>query len=394
MEVDHGALACVLLALALSLGAAPSEAAEGDPGGFTNPVFDVFTRIYRKAEGSVVSVRTSRGVSAGVREQLREVERAESGSETAFRLVKLSLALPLYLAQSSLSFMLSPLSGGSGERGEGSGFIVDQSGLVLTNLHVIQGAERIEVRFVNDRSERATVRATDPALDLALLEITRSDEKREYPAVTLGSSSELAPGQWVMAIGSPYGLEQSVTVGVVSAPLRHIGPNVYDQYIQLDATVNPGSSGGPLFDPSGRVVGMTTAAVEASAGIGFAVPIQAIEAVLPVLERGQTPRRGGIGITVAPATAAEFAEYGLDREPGLWVRSVAAGSAAEAAGVAAGDLMVMVAGHPTRSLESFETAQRDLIVGQPTTVAVWRDGIVQSLPITPRVRNDVRTGKE
>lgn len=378
----------VILAAAV-LVPTPAARAEGERGGtFDDPVFGSFTKVYRKAESAVVGVRATQGAPTGIRERFREANASSSGTEVALNVVRLSLSLPFYLAQSALSSVLDPLAGTPTQEAVGSGFVIDRTGLVLTNEHVVAGADRIEVRFSDDRRLRATVVAIDPAIDVALLRLPADVPGRYYDALTLAPPTGLTPGQWVMAIGSSSGLDPTVTVGVVSAPSRHVGEGRYDEYIEIDATVPPDASGGPLFDGDGEVIGINTAAVHDGAGTGFALPIQAVRAVIDELRAGREPRRGEIGLRVAPARAEEFARFGLAQAPGLWIRDVADGSPAEQVGVEVGDLLIRLAYHQTKRMEDFDLAQRDLIVDQATSLTVWRAGKVLDFRITPVVADE------
>lgn len=180
------------------------------------------------------------------------------------------------------------------ERSLGSGFIITADGFILTNDHVVREATEITVTLGDGRSFTANVRGRDPKLDLALLKI----EAQELPVVQLGNSAELQVGEWVLAIGNPFGLEQTVTAGIVSAKGRVIGAGPYDDFIQTDASINPGNSGGPLFNIRGQVVGINTAIIAGGQGIGFATPINAVQEVLEQLKKKGHVVRGWLGVAV------------------------------------------------------------------------------------------------
>ena len=175
----------------------------------------------------------------------------------------------------------------------GSGFIISAGGDILTNNHVVEGADEIEVTLADGRSFKATVSGRDPKLDLALLNI---DTDADLPVARLGNSDTLRTGEWVMAIGNPFGLEQTVTVGIVSAKGRVIGAGPYDDFIQTDASINPGNSGGPLFNTDGEVVGINTAIIARGQGIGFAIPVNAASHVVAQLREEGRVIRGWLGV--------------------------------------------------------------------------------------------------
>jgi serine protease Do len=198
-------------------------------------------------------------------------------------------------------FFMRPGPGGGDRRAKslGSGFIVDPRGFVVTNAHVVAGAEDIQVRLNDDREFPATVVGKDPKLDLALLRI---DGATNLSATVLGDSDGLRVGEWVLAIGNPFGLGHTVTLGITSAKDRSIGAGPYDAFIQTDASINPGNSGGPLFNLRGEVVGIPTAIRQGAQGIGFAVPVNALKDVLPQLRDKGAVTRGKLGVRIQHVT--------------------------------------------------------------------------------------------
>jgi serine protease Do len=209
------------------------------------------------------------------------------------------------------------------ERSLGSGFIISADGYILTNNHVVDGADEIKVKLADGHSFAATVKGTDAKLDLALLKI---DTGENLPVAKLGDSNKLQVGEWVMAIGNPFGLEQTVTVGIVSAKGRVIGAGPYDDFIQTDASINPGNSGGPLFNTAGEVVGINTAIIAGGQGIGFATPVSAAQAIIPQLRETGHVTRGWLGVSVQPVTEELAASFGLDKPRGALVTEVIKGS--------------------------------------------------------------------
>jgi len=229
--------------------------------------------------------------------------------------------------------------GAAPREGKGSGFIIDATGYILTNFHVVDGADRLTVTLGDGRAFRAEIAGIDPALDVALLKIAGSGA---LPVAVMGDSQQLRAGQWVCAIGNPLGYVHSVTVGVVSFLGRKLFDQTLDAYIQTDAAISLGNSGGPLIDAEGRVIGMTTAVSSQAANIGFAIPINQVLAILPQLrERGRVSR-GFLGVGLTPITAPIERALGLSVGRGALVQDVTADSAAERAGLRPYDIITGV----------------------------------------------------
>jgi len=233
------------------------------------------------------------------------------------------------------------------QQSTGSGFIFDQQGHIVTNNHVVADAERVRVRLVDGREYAAEVVGTDPSTDVALLKVRAGNEER-LPVLAFADSDSLRVGDWVLALGNPLGLDFSVTAGIVSARGRQITgrTGALEAFIQTDAAVNPGNSGGPLVDLLGRVVGVNTAIVGGPrfVGYGFAVPINlARRVVSDLLEYGYV-RRPRVGVSVSDVTAVDAEAYGLDRIAGAQVKTVEAGSPADRAGIEVGDVVVALDG--------------------------------------------------
>ncbi len=224
----------------------------------------------------------------------------------------------------------------------GSGFVISEDGYVVTNNHVIRGAEQVRVR-IGERTYDAEIKGSDPATDLALLKI---DPPRNLAALPLGDSDRLRVGDWVMAIGSPQGLADTVTVGVVSAKGRRINisqeTSSFEDFIQTDAAINFGNSGGPLLNLDGEVVGINTAINWGSENIGFAVPVNILQRVLPQLKESGRVRRGYLGIGVNDVTERAAEAFGLDASEGALVTNVLPGLPADKAGIRPGDVIVKV----------------------------------------------------
>lgn len=222
-------------------------------------------------------------------------------------------------------------------RSLGSGFIIDKEGFILTNNHVIEGAEDIKVKLYDGQVFDAKVVGRDPKSDIALLKI--NPRRVQLPVAKLGDSDSLRVGDWVIAIGNPFGLEHTVTVGVISAKGRVIGMGPYDDFLQTDASINPGNSGGPLFNLRGEVVGINTAIVQGGQGIGFAIPINMAKNLLPQLKKGKVVH-GFLGVYIQDLTPELAERFGLKEPKGALVTEVMAGSPAEKAGFKKGDIIV------------------------------------------------------
>jgi len=219
----------------------------------------------------------------------------------------------------------------------GSGFIIDKDGYILTNNHVVSGADEIQVKLSDGRVFAAQIVGSDPNVDIAVIKI---DSKDSLPAIALGNSDQLEIGEWVVAIGNPFGLTHTVTAGIVSAKGRVIGAGPYDDFIQTDASINPGNSGGPLFNLKGEVVGINTAIIATGQGIGFATPVNMVKTILPQLMKGGHVQRGYLGIGLEEVTPETASAMGLDRPQGALVATVYDRSPAFQAGIQAGDLIL------------------------------------------------------
>jgi len=258
-------------------------------------------------------------------------------------------------------------------RSLGSGFIVNADGYVVTNNHVVDGATEIKVTLADGRELAAKVLGRDPKTDLALLKIDATG----LPLIALGVSTQLQVGEPVMAIGNPFGLEQTVTTGIVSATGRVIGEGPYDDFIQTDASINPGNSGGPLINGKGQAVGINTALVSqtgGSVGIGFAIPINLAKPVLTQLAAAGRVERGYLGVAVQRVTPDLAKSFKLEGPQGALVASVAAGSPAMNAGVKRGDVIIEYDGHRIARSDALPRVVAETPVGKDVALVVVRDG--------------------
>jgi len=254
----------------------------------------------------------------------------------------------------------------------GSGFIIDEKGIVVTNNHVIQGAEDIFVRVNGDKDFKAKVLGSDAGMDLAVLQID-SDEK--FKPVKFGNSNYSRIGDWVIAIGNPFGLGGTVTAGIISARNRSIGLSRYEDFIQTDASINQGNSGGPLFNMDGEVIGINTAILgqSGSIGIGFAIPSNSAKKVInQLIEFGET-KRGWLGVRIQ-IVSEEIAEVEkLDQPRGALVASVADNSPSDKAGIKAGDIILEFDGKPIYEMRELPKIVAETDVGKKVKVKVWRN---------------------
>ena len=254
----------------------------------------------------------------------------------------------------------------------GSGFIIDEKGIVITNNHVIQDAEDIIVRFNDEKEFNAKVIGADPLSDIAVLQL---DTKEKFKPVKFGNSDKARIGDWVIAIGNPFGFGGTVTSGIISARNRSLGLSRYEDYIQTDASINSGNSGGPLFDMNGDVIGINTAILgrSGSIGIGFAIPSNSAKIVIDqLIEFGET-KRGWLGVRIQDVTK-EIAEIeNLDKPRGALVASVASNSPSEKAGVKAGDIILEFDGKLIQEMKQLPAIVAKTKVGKKVNVKIWRN---------------------
>ena len=267
------------------------------------------------------------------------------------------------------------------QTGLGSGFIIDSNGTILTNYHVVDGAQKIAVTLSDGKNYDAKVVGKDQKTDIAVIKI---DAGQDLPVVTLGDSDRLEVGEWVMAIGNPFGLDHTVTSGIVSAKGRQIGAGPYDNFIQTDASINPGNSGGPLINIRGEVVGITTAIFSQSGGnigIGFAIPTNSIKELLPQLKDKGKVVRGYLGTTVQKITPEIADSLGLKQQRGALVADVMKGSPAERAGIKTGDVIVEFNSKEIKDSGDLPALVARIAPGTSVSLKVVRDGKEVSLPI-------------
>ncbi|MBM5811365.1 MAG: DegQ family serine endoprotease [Gammaproteobacteria bacterium] len=265
-------------------------------------------------------------------------------------------------------------------RGEGSGFVVSADGYLLTNAHVVEGAREVIVRMTDRREHAARVIGVDSRTDIAVLKI----DAARLPYVRIGDPGRLRPGQWVVAIGSPFGFENSVTAGIVSATARSLPGDAYTPFIQTDVAVNPGNSGGPLFNLQGEVVGINSQIYSRTGGyqgVSFAIPIDLAMSVRDQLIAGGRVERGRIGVTIQEVDQALSDSFGLARPRGALINQVEAGGPADRAGLKAGDVILAVGDRPVGRSGELPSLIAAIKPGTEATLAIWREQVERRVTV-------------
>ena len=272
----------------------------------------------------------------------------------------------------------------------GTGFILSADGYVVTNNHVVEGADEVIVKMRDGTEHEAKIIGTDPKLDVALIKF----KAKHLKAVTLGNSNKLRVGDWVVAIGNPFGLEQTVTAGIVSAKGRVIGSGPYDDFIQTDAAINPGNSGGPLFNKQGEVVGINTAIYSSSGGnngIGFAIPINLAKSELDELREKGHVTRAQLGVHITDVDKETMQALGLKNREGALVPQVVAGSAADKAGILPGDVIVSFDGKAVHKAHDLPLRVARHTPGDRVKVGVIRNGHHKTITVKVEAMQDEET---
>jgi serine protease Do len=281
-------------------------------------------------------------------------------------------------------------------RSSGSGFFITATGEIITNHHVIEDADKIRVRLVDDTEFRVEVVGNDPATDIALLRVVKPD--RDFDHLSLGDSAAVRVGQWVMAAGNPLEMEHSVTVGVVSAKGRALGlsaeSNSFENFIQTDAAINFGNSGGPLVDLHGNVIGINTAINAAGQNIGFAIPINVARRILPQLRETGRVVRGYLGVSINNLNPGEAEAFGLESSNGALVESVVPGHAAEKAGVRHGDVIISVDGEPIENTRELIDTISAMPPDAEVELGLMRNGKPMTLTVVLEERDLDASGAE
>ena len=284
------------------------------------------------------------------------------------------------------------------QRGGGSGVIVDKEGYVLTNNHVIEGADKVKVKLNDGREFTATVKGQDSRTDLAVLHI----DSKDLPVAILGDSDKLEVGEWAIAIGSPFGLEHTVTVGVISAKGRSgLGTGTYEDFLQTDASINPGNSGGPLINIDGEVIGINAMIIQPGTGIGFAIPVNMAKQILNDLIKQGKVVRPWLGISVQDLTPEMMEHFKVKEKEGVLVGQVFPGTGAEKAGILSGDIIKSVDEKPVKNVSELVKEILRKKVGQPVKLSIIREGkemtmdvVTSSQPDKPETARQKENGGE
>lgn len=266
------------------------------------------------------------------------------------------------------------------EQNLGTGFIISSEGYVLTNNHVVNGADEVMVKLSDGRELKGEIKGSDEKMDLALIKI---NDSKPLPFAELGDSDALEVGEWVMAIGNPFGLAHTVTAGIVSAKGRVIGSGPYDDFIQTDASINPGNSGGPLFSAGGKVIGINTAIIAGGGGgIGFAIPVNIAKNVVTQLRESGKVVRAYLGIRFQPLTADLAKSFGLDSEKGALIANVEKDTPAERAGLKSGDIILEYDGKTISEGNELPRYVAVTPIDKKVKLVIFRDGKKQDVFVT------------
>ncbi len=354
----------------------------------TDKMRTIFNTCILIAAGALLGVTLSTGNVSGQSGENLWVEGGNSGisdqDPVRFDTIR-NLAETLSPAVVNITVSSSRFSGAQGfqAEGEGSGFIINADGYILTNNHVVENAQTIVVKLHDDREFTALIVGTDPRTDVALIKIEVPDE---LPVAPLGDSDSARVGDWVLAIGSPLGLDFTVTAGIVSAlGRREVHPDgreLYENFIQTDASINPGNSGGPLFNLRGEVIGINTAVNRLGQGIGFAIPINMVKILLPQLQNTGTVTRSCIGVSIQPLTRDLALSFGLERPRGALVHSVTGGGPGEEAGIEPGDIILNFGGREIEEAGELPWLASVGGVGNTVPIDVLRSGSTETIEVT------------
>lgn len=340
------------------------------------PVTPDFVQLAKRLKPSVVNIRTAKNIKPRQRVQL-----PPNHPQTPF-----DNFFDDFFGQ---FYNQMPQQRPRREQTLGTGFIISPDGYILTNNHVVNGADEVMVKLSDGREAKGEIKGTDDKLDLALIKI---NEKEKLPSAELGDSDRLEVGEWVMAIGNPFGLSQTVTAGIVSAKGRVIGSGPYDDFIQTDASINPGNSGGPLFNAEGKVIGINTAIVAGGQGIGFAIPINMAKGIIDQLRDTGKVTRGYLGVQIQAVTPELAKSFNLDADKGALISDVVKDSPADKAGLKAGDIVLEFDGKEIGEYNELPRIVAATPVEKRTRVTVYRDGKRLELPITVAKLKDGEPG--
>jgi serine protease Do len=271
------------------------------------------------------------------------------------------------------------------QRSLGSGFIIDTEGYIVTNNHVVENADQITVKLADDNEYDAELVGRDPKTDLALIKISANTD---FSPIKMGDSDKTNVGNWVVAIGSPFGLEQTVTAGIVSAKGRIIGFGPYEDFIQTDASINPGNSGGPLINMQGQVVGINTAIVASGQGIGFAIPVNMAKDIIAQLKSSGEVTRGWLGVGIQDLSTELKQYYGVEGNGGVLITQVFEDDPADKGGIKPNDIIVEIGGKTVTSARELSSVIANTEIGKKTTIKLLRNGKNKTVQVELAKRDD------
>ena len=358
----------VCLMLTLTAGATALASAQAQAAG---PAPESFADLAQKDSPAVVNISTEKIVKS--REQFKEFFGQGPGGQSPFG--------PHDPFREFFEKFFGEIPKEFKQRSLGSGFIIDSDkGLIITNYHVISGAEKIKIKLIGGRELSGIVKGGDAKTDLALVEIQKPP--KDLPELSLGDSDAIRVGDWVLAVGNPFGLGNTVTQGIISAKGRIIGAGPYDNFLQTDAAINPGNSGGPLLNLKGEVVGINTAIVASGQGIGFAIPSNIAKSIIPQLEKTGKVIRGMLGVQVQTVTPELAKSFGLSEPTGALVAEVNPGSPAEKAGIHRGDIIIEFNGHAIKEMNELPRLVAATPPGTKASVKILRSGKEKTFEVT------------
>jgi len=353
----------------------PASVSDAKTGTYTVP--ENFTDLAKTASPTVVNIRTVKTIKGGGR-VYRHFFNSPFGKEDPFH-------------DFFDKFFGNEFQRDFKQRSLGSGFIIDKEGYIITNNHVIEDADKIKVKLKNGKEFDAEIVGRDPNTDIALIKIK---SKNNLPFVKLGDSDALKVGQWVVAIGSPFGLEHTVTAGIISAKGRIIGSGPYDDFIQTDASINPGNSGGPLINMKGEVIGINTAIIASGQGIGFAIPINHAKRIVDQLKSSGEVTRGWLGVAIQNLSEELAEYYGIKEGKGVLVTEVFPGDPADEAGIKPKDIVLSINGKKVENTRELSKLIADTSVGDTVKIKILRNGIEKTFPVKIVKRKDERVASQ
>jgi serine protease Do len=339
---------------------------------------DTFANLAKQVSGAVVNISAEKIVKNHMRDLFREgTKRPKQGPAPE---MPFGPEGPFRDFRDFFDKFFGEMPKSYKARSLGSGFIIDPKGYVVTNNHVVDGADKIKIILVGGKAYQATIKGRDPKTDLALIQIVKPPA--DLPFLKMGDSDAMQVGDWVLAVGNPFGLAHTVTQGIISAKGRVIGAGPYDNFLQTDASINPGNSGGPLLNLKGEVIGINTAILASGQGIGFATPSNIAKTVIPQLESKGKVVRGMIGVQVQSVTPELAKSFGMSEPKGALVGQVNPDTPAAKAGIHRGDIIIEFNGHPIQEMNELPRMVAETAPGSKATLKILREGKEKTLSLT------------